>query len=165
MNAPGDLPGRPRERNPVFYGSYDWHSCVEMHWLLIRLLRTAADSVPAGEIRATLDRQFAPEAVAAEAAYVAGPDSPGRYGWGWALALVHEASALAGPAPAEQPTLTPGAGRPPWLRWPTPSPAASWTGCPRRPTRSATGCIRTPRSRCPGPCRTPATWRRPATRR
>ena len=67
MNAPGDFPGRPRQRNPVFYGSYDWHSCVEMHWLLIRLLRTAADSVPADEIRATLDRQFAPEAVAAEA--------------------------------------------------------------------------------------------------
>src|ERR1022692_984624 len=96
MNEPGDFPGRPRERNPVFYGSYDWHSCVEMHWLLIRLLRTAPASVPAGEIRAALDRQFAPEAVAAEAAYIAGPDSPGRYGWGWALALVHEASALAG---------------------------------------------------------------------
>jgi hypothetical protein len=96
MNAPGDFPGRPSERNPVFYGSYDWHSCVEMHWLLIRLLRAAADAVPSGEIRATLDRQFAPEAVAAEAGYVAGPDSPGRYAWGWALALVHEASALAG---------------------------------------------------------------------
>ena len=97
VNGPGDFPGRPRERNPVFYGSYDWHSCVEMHWLLIRLLRTAADSVPGDQIRATLDQQFAPEALAAEAAYVAGPDSPGRYGWGWALALAHEASALAGP--------------------------------------------------------------------
>ena len=95
MTAPGDFPGRPRDRNPVFYGSYDWHSCVEMHWLLIRLLRTAAGVVPAGEIRATLDRQLAPDAVAAEAVYVAGPDSPGRYGWGWALALVHEVSALA----------------------------------------------------------------------
>ena len=116
MNEPGDFPGRPRERNPVFYGSYDWHSCVEMHWLLIRLLRTAADAVPADEIRATLDRQFAPEAVAAEAAYVAGPDSPGRYGWGWALALAHEASLFASTAT----TLAPGAGRPPWRRWPTP---------------------------------------------
>jgi hypothetical protein len=96
MTAPGDFPGRPRDRNPVFYGSYDWHSCVEMHWLLVRLLRTAAGAVPAEEIRATLDRQFAPAAVAAEAAFVAGPDSPGRYGWGWALALVHEVSALAG---------------------------------------------------------------------
>ena len=130
MSAPGDFPGRPRDRNPVFYGSYDWHSCVEMHWLLIRLLRTAADSVPAGEIRATLDRQFAPEALAAEAAYVAGPDSPGRYGWGWALALVHEASALASPARA-RPTRTPAAGRPRWLRWPPPSPASFLDWLPR----------------------------------
>ena len=30
MNAPGDFPFRPRDRNPVFYGSLDWHSCVEM---------------------------------------------------------------------------------------------------------------------------------------
>lgn len=90
MTAPGDFPSRPRERNPVFYGSFDWHSCVEMHWLLIRLLRAAAGSVPADEIRTTLDRQFGPEAVAAEASYIAGPDSPGRYGWGWALALADE---------------------------------------------------------------------------
>ncbi len=95
MNEPGDFPGRPRERNPVFYGSYDWHSCVEMHWLLVRLLRTAADSVPAAEIRDALDRQFTPDALAAEAAYIAGPDSPGRYAWGWALALAHEAVSLA----------------------------------------------------------------------
>src|SRR6266699_7284594 len=79
MTGPDDLPARPRELNPVFYGSFDWHSCVEMHWLLVRLLRTAADSVPAAEIRDTLDRQFTPDALAAEAAYIAGPDSPGRY--------------------------------------------------------------------------------------
>ena len=23
---------RPRELHPAFYGSLDWHSCVEMHW-------------------------------------------------------------------------------------------------------------------------------------
>jgi hypothetical protein len=33
MQAPGDFPYRPRERTPVFYGSFDWHSCVEMFWL------------------------------------------------------------------------------------------------------------------------------------
>ncbi|HUJ04786.1 MAG TPA: DUF2891 domain-containing protein [Streptosporangiaceae bacterium] len=97
MAGPGDFPVRPAGRNPVFYGSYDWHSCVEMHWLLIRLLRIAPQAVPGEEIRATLDRQFAADGLAAEAAYVAGPDSPGRYGWGWALALVHEAAALDDP--------------------------------------------------------------------
>lgn len=23
----------PRALHPAFYGSYDWHSCVHMHWL------------------------------------------------------------------------------------------------------------------------------------
>ncbi len=43
MTGPQDVPRRPRDITPVFYGSYDWHSCVEMHWLLVRLLRTAAE--------------------------------------------------------------------------------------------------------------------------
>ena len=51
MAGPGDFPFRPRARTPVFYGSLDWHSAVEMHWLLVRLLRTAGDDVPAPLIR------------------------------------------------------------------------------------------------------------------
>ena len=44
-NAPGhllrsadDLRG-PRELHPAFFGSWDWHSSVHQHWLLVRLLR------------------------------------------------------------------------------------------------------------------------------
>jgi Protein of unknown function (DUF2891) len=93
MTAPGDFPFRPRARTPVFYGSLDWHSCVEMHWLLLRLLRTAADKVPTAAIRKALRAQFSPIALEAEADYIAGPGRWGQrpYGWGWALALVHEA--------------------------------------------------------------------------
>jgi hypothetical protein len=29
----------PRKVHPAFYGSYDWHSAVHMHWLLVRILR------------------------------------------------------------------------------------------------------------------------------
>src|SRR3954447_8284775 len=29
----------PRALHPAFYGCYDWHSCVHVHWLLARLLR------------------------------------------------------------------------------------------------------------------------------
>jgi DUF2891 family protein len=92
MTAPGDFPFRPRVRTPVFYGSYDWHSCVEMHWLLVRLLRIAADVVPAGKIRAALRGQFTPVALEAEAEYISGAGRWGQrpYGWGWVLALVHE---------------------------------------------------------------------------
>jgi hypothetical protein len=93
MTKPGDFPFRPRARTPVFYGSFDWHSCVEMHWLLVRLLRAVPDSVPAGEIRAALDAQFSPVALAAEAEFIAGPNGRRQrpYGWGWALALAQEA--------------------------------------------------------------------------
>src|SRR5215469_4537310 len=96
MSAPGDFPHRPKARTPVFYGSYDWHSCVEMHWLLVRLLRTATEAVPAGEVRATLDRQFQPDTLAFEAAFISGPEGRAQrpYGWGWALTLVHEVDAL-----------------------------------------------------------------------
>src|SRR5262249_22289650 len=69
MQAPGDFPHRPRARTPVFYGSFDWHSCVEMHWLLVRLLRSAADCVPEQEIRASLDQQFTFDGLAAEAQF------------------------------------------------------------------------------------------------
>jgi Protein of unknown function (DUF2891) len=96
MSEPGDFPARPADRTPVFYGSLDWHSCVEMHWLLVRLLRLAGDVVPAGEIRALLDRQFTVDKLAAEASFVASVDGRHErpYGWAWALALVHEIASL-----------------------------------------------------------------------
>jgi hypothetical protein len=96
MTEPGDFPDRPAERTPVFYGSLDWHSCVEMHWLLVRLLRLTADSVPAGAIRELLDAQFTADKLAAEASFVTSADGRNErpYGWAWALALVHEIASL-----------------------------------------------------------------------
>lgn len=96
MTGPGDFPYRPRARTPVFYGSFDWHSCVQMHWLLVRLLRVAPDAVPAAEIRATLSRQFEPVALAAEEEFICGPNGIRErpYGWGWALALAAETAGL-----------------------------------------------------------------------
>jgi hypothetical protein len=92
MTAPGDFPYRPRARTPVFYGSFDWHSSVQMHWTLLRLLRIMPGAVPATEIRSALGAQFTPVALAAEAEFVASADARAErpQGWGWALALVHE---------------------------------------------------------------------------
>jgi hypothetical protein len=91
MTAPGQFPRRPRDRTPVFYGSFDWHSCVEMHWVLVRLLRVAPDAVPAAEVRAALDAQFTPEGLRQEAEYAQMSGTGSRhYAWGWALALAHE---------------------------------------------------------------------------
>jgi len=94
MTAPGDFPYRPRARTPVFYGSFDWHSSVQMHWTLLRLLRAVPGAVGGDEIRAALGAQFTPVALAAEAEFVGGPDGHAErpQGWGWALALIHEAA-------------------------------------------------------------------------
>jgi hypothetical protein len=96
MPEPGDFPARPADRTPVFYGSLDWHSCVEMHWLLVRLLRLAGDVVPAAQIRELLDAQFTAGKLAVEASFVASADGRHErpYGWAWALALVHEIASL-----------------------------------------------------------------------
>jgi hypothetical protein len=108
LTGPGEFPARPRDRTPVFYGSFDWHSCVEMHWVLVRLLKMAGDlevagdtmtggAVPAAEIRAALDRQFTPGSLRAEAEFMRAKGGFERpYGWGWALALAHELAAWPG---------------------------------------------------------------------
>lgn len=92
MHAPGDSPQRPRDLFPAFYGCFDWHSCVQMHWLLVRLLRAAPDVVPEAEIRAVLGEHLTADALAGEArtftARHGGRSRP--YGWGWALTLIHE---------------------------------------------------------------------------
>jgi hypothetical protein len=93
MQSAEDLPKRPRERTPVFYGSFDWHSCVEMHWVLVRLLRTLPDDVPSSDIRQALDQQFTAAGLEAEARFIGDPNNRNRerpYGWGWALQLIHD---------------------------------------------------------------------------
>jgi hypothetical protein len=93
LRSAEDVPRRPRELTPVFYGSFDWHSCVEMHWVLVRLLRTVPEAIPAAEVRQALNDQFTAEGLAAEADHMGHPSHRGRerpYGWGWALQLVHD---------------------------------------------------------------------------
>lgn len=84
---------RPREANPTFFGSYDWHSCVEMHWVLVRLLRIAESQVHADEIRALLNQQLADGKLLTEAANLPRWERP--YGFGWTLMLAAELAELA----------------------------------------------------------------------
>lgn len=92
MTKPGDFPFRPRTRTPAFYGSFDWHSCLEMHWLLVRLLRMVPDAVPVRQVRSALNAHLSPVGLAVEAEYIAGEGALGQrpYGWGWALELARE---------------------------------------------------------------------------
>jgi hypothetical protein len=96
QSEPGPVP-RPRELHPAFFGSLDWHSCVEMHWVLVRLMRLVPGRVPQDEIRSALETHLSAEALAAEARYFADPTRQSAerpYGWGWALRLGAELSAL-----------------------------------------------------------------------
>lgn len=89
MDDADDRP-TPRQLHPAFYGCYDWHSAVHMHWSLVRLLRVCPDSVT-DEAREVLDAHLSADRLAIEAAYLA--DRPGfsrPYGWGWALTLAAE---------------------------------------------------------------------------
>jgi Protein of unknown function (DUF2891) len=83
----------PHELHPVFFGSFDWHSCVHGYWLLATLLRRFPALPDASRIEALLDAQLTPANVAGELAYL---EQPGRetferpYGWAWLLALAAE---------------------------------------------------------------------------
>lgn len=93
--GPGPYPTH-REFHPSFYGCFDWHSCVEMHWVVVRLLRRFPDAVPqalADEARATLDGLLTKENIATEVAFFEDPSHrtlERPYGWGWLLTLHHE---------------------------------------------------------------------------
>ena len=90
----------PRALHPIFFGSFDWHSCVHGYWLLATLLRLEPDLGEASAIRVLFDDAFTPKNVAAEVAYLDRPSARGferPYGWGWLLKL--QAELLAHPAP------------------------------------------------------------------
>jgi hypothetical protein len=88
----------PRRLNPSFYGSYDWHSAVHNHWLLVRALQRGLSAELEHEVEARLDEHLSEERLAQEHSFFAGPG--GRvaerpYGWAW-LVLLHAECAAAG---------------------------------------------------------------------
>ncbi|MCY1663977.1 DUF2891 domain-containing protein [Rhizobium sp. SL86] len=94
--GPDDL-GTPRQLHPIFYGSFDWHSCVHGYWLLARILRRYPQGQHAAAIRALFDAQLTAETVAGECAYFARPLARGYerpYGWAWLLKLAAELHGL-----------------------------------------------------------------------
>jgi hypothetical protein len=83
----------PRALHPAFYGSFDWHSCVHMHWSLARVRRLFPALAERPAIDATFDAHLTAANIAAECAYLARPESAAferTYGWAWLLALAQE---------------------------------------------------------------------------
>ena len=92
MNGRGDVLG-PRQLHPSFYGSYDWHSSVHGHWMLVRLLEVRPNLPEAAEIRRALDADLSAPDLSKEAAYFGRPGSAAferMYGWAWVLKLAKE---------------------------------------------------------------------------
>ena len=94
LNGPLDLK-EPRDLHPVFFGSFDWHSCVHGYWLLATVLRLFPEVRETHEIRELFDAQLTATKVEAEVDFL---DQPLRgtwerpYGWAWLLMLAAELS-------------------------------------------------------------------------
>jgi hypothetical protein len=83
----------PRELHPIFFGSFDWHSCVHGYWLLATVLRLFPLNAESSAIRELFDAQLTPVKVRGELEYLAQPlrDTFERpYGWAWLLMLSAE---------------------------------------------------------------------------
>ncbi|MGE3109037.1 MAG: DUF2891 domain-containing protein [Phycisphaerales bacterium] len=98
MNDPSEVKG-PRELHPIFCGSFDWHSSVHGHWVLVRALRLFPNlgggdaAARRAEIISLLDGRFTPANVAAEVAYLGQnlrATFERTYGWAWFLKLAAE---------------------------------------------------------------------------
>jgi hypothetical protein len=92
LTGPGDA-RTPRDMHPIFFGSFDWHSCVHGWWTLFTLQRLHPDMPEAARIRALADELFTTGNVAGEVAYLARPEARGferPYGWAWLLMLAAE---------------------------------------------------------------------------
>jgi hypothetical protein len=79
--------------HPAFYGCFDWHSCVELHWVIVRLLRRHPNLPGAARARETLSGLLTADNLATELAFLQDGthgwfERP--YGWGWLLTLQHD---------------------------------------------------------------------------
>jgi hypothetical protein len=93
LEGPEDALG-PRRLHPIFFGSFDWHSCCHGYWLLLRTRRLFPGLPAALRVETLLDEMLVSEKVAGELAYLdraytGGFERP--YGWAWLLALHVEA--------------------------------------------------------------------------
>ncbi|MNS43121.1 hypothetical protein D3C72_755150 [compost metagenome] len=83
----------PRSLHPVFYGSFDWHSCVHGWWTAFTLYRLHPDLETGPAVRRLADSLFSEEKIRGELDYLDRPESSGferPYGWAWSLMLQAE---------------------------------------------------------------------------
>lgn len=99
VTGPGASPTH-REMHPAFYGSFDWHSCVAMHWVVVRMLRLFPGGSAPDRVRKSFDERLTAAHIEVEAAFFRSPAQRSierPYGWAWLLALQHELHAWGDP--------------------------------------------------------------------
>jgi hypothetical protein len=82
-----------RALHPIFFGSFDWHSCVHSYWLLATLIRVHPRMPEADAIRALYSGAFTKKNIAGECAYLKHRSAglfERPYGWAWLLMLQAE---------------------------------------------------------------------------
>ena len=83
----------PRTIHPIFYGSYDWHSCVHSYWLLATLYRRFPRLPQRDAIAALFTGALTAGKVEVERSYLERATARGYerpYGWAWLLMLQAE---------------------------------------------------------------------------
>jgi Protein of unknown function (DUF2891) len=83
----------PRTVHPIFYGSYDWHSCVHSYWLLATLYRLFPKLPQRNAIAALFTDALTAGKVEVERTYLERASARGferPYGWAWLLMLEAE---------------------------------------------------------------------------
>src|SRR5437867_6119136 len=92
LNSDADV-APPRKLTPAFCGCYDWHSSVNGHWLLVRLLRTFPNAAFAPAARDALKKNLSAENLKEEANYLRGKGRTSferPYGLAWLFQLCAE---------------------------------------------------------------------------
>ena len=78
----------PIELHPAFATSYDWHSCVHVHWLGARLLAFGVGGSLTHRLESFLVGNLSAANLQVEADYLArNPHFERPYGWAWTLRL------------------------------------------------------------------------------
>ena len=93
-NSAEEVNFSPRMLHPVFYGSFDWHSSVHGHWMLVRVLKLFPENKNFDEIVKILGNSFRIEKMRIEADYFSKFENAKTfertYGWAWLLKLDNE---------------------------------------------------------------------------
>jgi hypothetical protein len=83
----------PKELFPAFFGSFDWHSSVHGHWMLVRLLKEYPGFDRESDVREILSRHLTQANIEHEAKLFSSKENKSferMYGWAWFLRLVSE---------------------------------------------------------------------------